>query len=200
MGTTRSFEKMGATTQTVVRTSQEPANAVWDHVLRAQDLNTRLTQRTFETWLDAFRRQTELSQDATQELFERTEEQTDALQRLYGQWFGMFLSFPFSGFPYSAGPAYAPRSVQRQGMRLVEAATTNAPDDHRERRQGRRDGNRWERRLPIENYDELTVDEVIQRLGGLSVEELGRMYGYEQRNKNRETLIHEIERNIEAVS
>src|SRR5215212_2803543 len=126
MGTTRRLDKMGAVTQTMVRTSQGSANAIWDYAVRAQDLNTRLAQRTFETWLDAFRRQTELPQDAAQELFERTEEQADAFQRLYGQWVGMFFSFPFSGFPYSVGTPYGPRSVQRQGMRLVEAATTNA--------------------------------------------------------------------------
>jgi hypothetical protein len=192
---------MGATTQTVVRTSRESANAVWGYVLRAQDLNTRLTQRTFETWLDAFRRQTELSQDAAQELYGRAEEQTDALQRLYGQWFGMFSSFPFSGFPYSAGPAYAPRSVQRQGMRLVEAATTNAPTTTEsvvrgvETATGGRDGF-----LPIEGYDELNVGEISEQLDGLSVEELRTIRDYEKRNKNRGTLLQEIERNIEALS
>ena len=51
-----------------------------------------------------------------------------------------------------------------------------------------------------ENYDELTVDEVVQPLGGLSAEELDQVHVYEQLNNNRETLIHEIERNIEAVS
>jgi hypothetical protein len=59
-----------------------------------------------------------------------------------------------------------------------------------------------------ENYDELTVDEVVQQLGGLSAEELDgvsvdelRTIGdYERRNKDRGTLLQEIERNIEAVS
>ena len=46
METTSSIGKMGTATQAMVRTSQESANAVWDYAVRAQHLNTRLTQRT----------------------------------------------------------------------------------------------------------------------------------------------------------
>jgi len=195
MDTTRTLDEMGAATQTMVRSSQESANAVWDYLVRVQDLNTRLTQRAFETWLEAFRRQTELSQDAAQEYFERAEEQADALQKLYGQWVGMFFSFPFSGLPYSGGAVDYLRPVQRQGMRLVEAATTNASTATEnvlkgvETATGGRD-------IPIENYDELTVDEVVQQLGSLSAEELARVHSYEKGYKNRGTLIQEIERKM----
>ncbi len=98
MGATRNFDEIGVTTQTVVKASQESATAMWDYVVRVQDLNTSLTQRAFETWLDGLRPQTELSQDVTKELFERAEEQADALQRLYGQWATTFFGFPSSGF------------------------------------------------------------------------------------------------------
>lgn len=123
MGATRNFDKIGVTTQTMVKASQESATAMWDYVVRVQDLNTTLTQRAFETWLDGLRLQTELSQDVTKELFERAEEQADALQRLYGQWATTFFGFPSSGFPYSGGTAHGSRTVQRQGMRLVEAVS-----------------------------------------------------------------------------
>ena len=195
VGTTRTVDEMGAITRSMVRSSQESANAAWDYLARAQDLNTRLTQRAFETWLDALRRQAELSQDAAQEYFERAEEQADALQKLYGQWVGMFFGFPFSGFPHSGGTADDPSPVQRQGMRLVEAATTNASTATQnvlkgvETAEGGGDN-------PIENYDELTVDEVVQRLGSLSAEELAQVHSYEKGNKNRETLIREIERKM----
>jgi hypothetical protein len=198
MGATRDFDKIGVSTQTMVKASQESATAMWDYEVRVQDLNTTLTQRAFETWLDGLRLQTELSQDVTKELFERAEEQADALQRLYGQWVTTFFGFPSSGFPYSGGTAHGSRTVQRQGMRLVEAVSaqtaTGGVVRGVETATGGRDG------LSIENYDELTVDEVVQPLGGLSAEELDQVHVYEQLNNNRETLIHEIERNIEAVS
>ncbi len=50
------------------------------------------------------------------------------------------------------------------------------------------------------NYDELTVDEISKRLNGLSTEELRKVREYEKRNKNRETLIEQIDRNIRANS
>ena len=50
------------------------------------------------------------------------------------------------------------------------------------------------------NYDELTVDEISKRLNGLSTEEPRKVREYEKRNKNRETLIEQIDRNIRANS
>jgi hypothetical protein len=44
-------------------------------------------------------------------------------------------------------------------------------------------------RFPIEDYDELTVEEVSARLGALSAEVLREVRDYEKRNKNRETIL-----------
>src|SRR5215217_2758034 len=54
--------------------------------------------------------------------------------------------------------------------------------------------------FPIEGYDELTVEEVSGRLGGLSVEELRVVRDYEERNKNRDTLLEELDRKIRGGS
>ncbi len=51
-------------------------------------------------------------------------------------------------------------------------------------------------RFPIEGYDELTVEEVSGRLGGLSAEELRVVRDYEERTKNRDTLLEELDRKI----
>jgi ElaB/YqjD/DUF883 family membrane-anchored ribosome-binding protein len=51
-------------------------------------------------------------------------------------------------------------------------------------------------RFPIEGYDELTVEEVSGRLGGLSAEELRVVRDYEERNKNRDTLLEELDLEI----
>jgi ATP-dependent Clp protease ATP-binding subunit ClpA len=55
-------------------------------------------------------------------------------------------------------------------------------------------------RFPIEGYDELTVEEVSDRLEGLSTEELRVVRDYEERNKNRDTLLEELDRKIRAGS
>ena len=48
--------------------------------------------------------------------------------------------------------------------------------------------------VPIEGYDELNVEAIAARLEGLSDEEVGRVREYERRNKNRATLLEQIDR------
>ena len=52
--------------------------------------------------------------------------------------------------------------------------------------------------LKTANYEELTVDEISKRIEGLSTEELEKVREYEKQNKNRETLIEQIDRKIRA--
>jgi excinuclease UvrABC ATPase subunit len=54
--------------------------------------------------------------------------------------------------------------------------------------------------FPMEGYDELTVDEVSGRLSGLSAEELRVVRDYEERNKNRDTILEQLDRRIRAGS
>src|SRR3712207_5916082 len=54
--------------------------------------------------------------------------------------------------------------------------------------------------FPIEGYDELTVEEVSGRLGSLSAEELRMVRDYEERNKNRDTILEQLDRRIRAAS
>src|SRR5215203_5952901 len=54
--------------------------------------------------------------------------------------------------------------------------------------------------FPIEGYDELTVEEVSARLDALSTEDLREVRDYEERNKNRETLLEQLDRRIRGGS
>src|SRR5215212_7074826 len=51
-------------------------------------------------------------------------------------------------------------------------------------------------RFPIEGYDGLTVEEVNERLDALSAEDLREVRDYEERNKNRETILEQLDRRI----
>src|SRR5215211_5250531 len=50
--------------------------------------------------------------------------------------------------------------------------------------------------FPIEGYDGLTAEEVNERLGALSAEDLREVRDYEERNKNRETILEQLDRRI----
>ena len=54
--------------------------------------------------------------------------------------------------------------------------------------------------FPIEGYDELTVEEVSARLGALSTEDLREVRDYEERTKNRETVLEQLDRRIRGGS
>ncbi len=175
--TTRAFDKMGETTQTVVRTSQESARIFTDYTVKAQELNTQFAWRAVETWIDGLRKQTELSQDVTQELFGRAEEQADAYRRFFGQW-GIF---PFPGMTNSAMFPF-----QKQGMRLVDTAVRGAEETMATAT------------FPIAGYDEKNVDEISARLDGLSDEQIRHLKAYEKANKNRQSLIDRFDSKLRA--
>lgn len=54
--------------------------------------------------------------------------------------------------------------------------------------------------FPMEGYDDLTVDELSRRLEGLSTEELRLVRDYEERNKNRDTILEQLDRRIRRGS
>src|SRR5918994_1540798 len=54
--------------------------------------------------------------------------------------------------------------------------------------------------FPIEGYDELTVEVVSARLDGLSPEELREVRDYEERTKNRDTILEQLDRKIRGDS
>jgi ElaB/YqjD/DUF883 family membrane-anchored ribosome-binding protein len=54
--------------------------------------------------------------------------------------------------------------------------------------------------FPIEGYDELTVEEISGRIGNLSIDDLRVVRDYEERNKNRETVLEQLDRRIRSGS
>jgi hypothetical protein len=50
--------------------------------------------------------------------------------------------------------------------------------------------------LPIENYDDLTVDEITQRLRGLHVDQIKRVRRYEEQHKGRKTVLEATDRKL----
>jgi hypothetical protein len=52
--------------------------------------------------------------------------------------------------------------------------------------------------FPISGYDDMNVEEVSKQLNDLSTEELRLVRDYEERNKNRESLLSQMDRKIRA--
>lgn len=54
--------------------------------------------------------------------------------------------------------------------------------------------------FPIEGYDDLNVDEISGRLDGLSTEDLRLVRDHEERTKNRDTILEQLDRKIRGGS
>ncbi|MDX6381658.1 MAG: hypothetical protein QOI57_2682, partial [Rubrobacteraceae bacterium] len=54
--------------------------------------------------------------------------------------------------------------------------------------------------VPIQYYDSSNVGEIVEQLDNLSADELQATHAYEQQNKNRDTLLEQIDRKINAAS
>ncbi len=200
--TTDTVEQMGKTAEMLVRNAQQSAQSAIDYTVKAQEVNTELLRKTTELWIQGLRKQTELTQDMSQEFFEKAEDQARAYQDFFGQW-----GFPFMGFPFVPMP-YDPSRFWREWTQTVRQSA-------RETQRGAWDAQRTSAEetarvvetlaptngsLPIPGYDEKSVGEISARLDTLTIDQLERIKAYERRNKNRETLIREIDRRIGAAS
>ena len=200
--TTDTMEQMGKTAEALVRSTQESAHAAMDYTVKAQEVNTELLRKTTEAWIQGLRKQTEISQDMVQEFFEKAEDQARAYQDFIGQWGFPFMTFPFVRMPYD------PSGFWREWTQTVRQT---ARDTRKAAWDAQKTGAEETARviettaptngsLPITGYDEKSVGEISARLDTLTVDQLERLKDYEQRNKNRETLIREIDRRIGAAS
>ena len=142
--------------------------------------------------------QTEASRANAQQLSEQARKQQEA--------YAEFLDTAFSN--YRAGTEQATQRAQESVRTLTDTTTgllgtatgavgtaTGAASDAA----GAAAGATVEAVVfPIDGYDEMNVDEVSERLDGLSVEELQLVRDYEETNKKRETLLEKMDRKIRA--
>ncbi len=97
----------------------------------------------------------------------------------------------------------ATEQVAGQGLRVAEEATEQTAEVLRQTEKVTRQAELEVAvfgALKTVNYEELTVDEISKRLEGLSADELKKVREYEKQNKDRETLIEQIDRKIRANS
>ena len=88
--------------------------------------------------------------------------------------------FAKSGRYGKRGPQVAARIVNKQ--RAQSGETKSAVRAQREGRSGDRD-------LPIAGYQHLTVQQIKQRIGGLSQRDRNKVRKYEEQHKQRETVL-----------
>ncbi len=59
-----------------------------------------------------------------------------------------------------------------------------------------REGKSPDRKLPIENYEHMTISQISARLNSLSNQQIHKIKNYEAKHKNRRTLIEKLDRKM----
>jgi RNA-binding protein YhbY len=54
--------------------------------------------------------------------------------------------------------------------------------------------------VPIQDYDDLNVGEIVEQLDNLSADELHKVRVYEKQNNDRDSLIEQIDRKLNAAA
>jgi hypothetical protein len=182
-------------------------------LLQLQQRNAEFVQGWAGDAVEALRDQTEHNVRTVETFARSASKQQEALGTLTQAWAGSYRDFfsPFAYFRESVRTTQqaarqgleATEQVARQGLRVAEEATEQTEEVLRQTERATKEAELKAAvlgALKTANYDELSVAEISKRLDGLSAKQLRKVREYEKKNKNRETLIEQIDRKIKANS
>jgi hypothetical protein len=183
---------------------------VYAQAAESGERQERRAREFSELVADSLREQADTSRSSTQQLSEQAARQQEAGQVLARESVEAYAEFLDDAFSrYRSGTERAAQSVQEGAMAtgqtvagVIGAATGAAADATATTVGATVEGAERAAEavaFPIEGYDEMNVEEISKRLGGLSVEELQLVRDYEELNKRRETLLEQMDRKIRAA-
>src|SRR5215212_4094280 len=180
-------------------------------LLKLQQRNAEFMQGWTGDAVEALREQTEHNVRTAEAFVRSASKAQEGFRTLTEAWAGTYRDFfsPFAFFQEGARTFQrgahqgleATEQAARQGLRVAEEATEQTEEVLRQTEKATKEAELKAAvlgALKTANYDELTVDEIAGRLDDLSLNELKKIREYEKHNKNRETLIEQIDRKIRA--
>ena len=146
-------------------TLAESYRIVYEQAANAQQRQARLAQDFSERVMDHLKEQAESGRAASEQLTEQARRQQEAGRELAQESVNAYVEFLDTAF-----------SQYRGSLDQAQSAEANPTKG-----------------FPIAGYDEMNVDEIREQLGDLTAEQLQEVKHYEERNRNRSTLIEEID-------
>jgi hypothetical protein len=178
-------------------TLAESYRIVYEQAANAQQRQGRLAKDFSERVMDHLMEQAQSGQAASEQLADQAMRQRAAGEAFAQESVNAYMDFLDTAFSqYREGAQRAAGSGQegaRAGSQAIADVVGIAADTTRDT------ADIAAGRPPFSDYDEMNVDEITEQLDGLSEAELRRVRNYEQGNKNRETLIAQIDRRLEAT-
>jgi hypothetical protein len=164
--------------------------AVAERGASAQDRGAQLTEVFFNQTINNLRAQAEENRRATQQLSEQQQRQAEAAQTLTRESVDTYMYFMDSMFSYWQGAsqtterAAEPAPISSSPSTAESTARSQANDEE----------------LPLENYDMLRANEVIDRIEKLNAQDIERLRDYEAQNKNRRSVLKRMDDRIRVAS
>jgi hypothetical protein len=182
-------------------------------LLQLQQRNAEFAQGWAGNAVETLREQAEHNLRTAETFAQGLKKQQDGFNQLARAWAGTYRDF-FSPFAYfqeglrttqqaARQGLEATEQVARQGLRVDEETSEKTEEVLKQTERATREA---ELRTTVysalgtADYDALTVGEISRRLDGLSTDQLEKVREYEKQNKNRETLIEQIDRKIRVNS
>ena len=156
-----------------------------EQIQRQQQTSQQMTQEMMETYM-------QLLNTPGSYLTGQAEQQQQTLQQTAQQWMEQAQQQQRT-FQQQAQEQRQAFQQMTQEVMSTYAQLFNIPLSYA--KQGLRESG-----FPVENYDDLNADEISRRVSGLSVEELRVVRDYEERNKNRDTVLEQLDRRIRSGS
>ena len=163
----------------------EAMRSLAERIQKQQELSQQMTQELMNTYMQLLNtpgsylsgqaeQQQQTLQQTAQQWMEQAQEQQQAFQQQAQQQRQAFQQMTQEVLSGYAQLFSIPVSYAQEGLRSAQ--------------------------FPIEGYDDLNVEEVSDRLEGLSADELRVVRDHEERNKNRETVLEQLDRKIRSGS
>jgi len=188
-------------------TLAESYRVVYGQAAESGERQQRMTQEFSELVANNLREQAERGRSAAQRLSEQAGRQQEAGRALAEESLGAYMDFLDTTFSrYREGTKWAAGNVQEGAMAggrtatgmmgAVADTTAHTMDTAAEGVQRTAETATF----PIPGYDEMNVEEISDRVDGLTDDQVRRLRDYEKANQNRKTLIERFDSKLSASS
>jgi hypothetical protein len=163
----------------------EAMQSLAERIQKQQQLSQQMTQELMNTYM-------QLLNTPGSYLSGQAEQQQQTLQQTAQQWMEQAQQQQQT---FQQQAQLQQQSFQQMAQEVVSSYSQlfNIPLSYA--KEGLKDA-----RFPIEGYDGLTVEEISGRIGGLSADDLREVRDHEERTKNRETILEQLDRKIRSGS
>jgi hypothetical protein len=190
-------------------------------LLQLQQHNISFAQNWLSSGIGALQDQTEQNRSTAEVFVQSARKQQEGFRNLGEKFAGTYQNFFFSPFDYAQSFLRTAQQATQQGLQATQQATEQglqlAVEASEQTEQVIQEAEQVVQEaeqaieeaeleasvlsaLGTEDYEELTIADISKKLDDFSTEDLKKLRVYEKQNKNRETLIDQLDRKIKAAT